>query len=198
MKAEGIEMLIRQENYFYNILLQIERLSGQKSDFSDLAEALESLSPEDLCSENIVIAIPKGLELQVIIEFIEKRFSIEICKEGFLGLKNDHVNSKNYVIVFPKDFDSQRIKEDKSYRPMTLLERVLLDTRIFLKHGSHLDAYLSKIPVCTGSVLWHPKPHRNKFPYMAWNVDYQKCFLEYTKEPESVFMAEGRVKIFGL
>jgi len=198
MKKEDIEMLIRQENYFYNILLQIERLSGQKADFSDLAEALESLSPEDLCSENIVIAIPKGLELQLLIRFMEGKFPLQSCKEGFAELKNDHVNSQNYVIVFSKNFDSLKIMQDQSYRPMTLLERVLLDARIFLKYGSHLDAYLGKIPVCTGSVLWHPKPCRNKWPYMAWNVDAQKCFLEYTKEPQSVFMAEGKVKILGL
>jgi len=197
MKPEAIEMFIRQENYFYNIVFQIESM-GEKADFFDLMKPLEDLPFEDLCSENIIVGIPKGLDLQSVIGAMEKKFPTQICKEGFSELKNERVNSRNYAIVFPKNFDNPEIAKDKSYRPITFLERVLLDMRIFFKYGSHLDAYLNKIPVCTGSVLWHPKPNRNKWPYMAWNVDAQKCFLDYTKEPQSVFMAEGRVKVFGL
>ena len=197
MKKEGIEMLIRQENYFYNHVFQIERLGVGKADFFDLSESLKSINLEDL-NDSVLVAIPRGIDLQKIINFLEKKFSLQVGRDGFSDLKNCRVNSKNYVIVFPKNFDKPEIVGNKDYVPMTLLERLLLDARIFLKHGSHLDAYLSKIPVCTGSVLWHLKPNRNKWPYMAWNVDCQKCFLEYTKEPESVFMAEGKVKIFGL
>jgi hypothetical protein len=189
MKPEMFKKFLEQEYFFYKNILPIREM-GLELNFDDLYEVSNQISSRFLNSDYIITVIPKGMDPYLLFFFLQERMNMDINYKSLADLQSERVARKNYIIVFPKSFYKKT--GGRNYKPLTFLEGLILNARVFLETNHYLDESLDRIPVFTGSVIG------KKHPYVVSNPKTFRAYLEITNTPSGIFTSPGRIRIYGL